>query len=65
MATSAGKVLDFDPLPWWPGRAGSAWRKGPHRLSGDWEFGVQLPKDVERLPPVELAQRLAGNGHLR
>jgi translocation and assembly module TamB len=22
----------FDPRPWWPGPAGSAWRRGPHQL---------------------------------
>ncbi len=24
----------FDPLPWWRGAEGSAWRQGPHRLNG-------------------------------
>lgn len=25
----------FDPLPWWPGPAGSIWREGGHRLNGE------------------------------
>ncbi|MBA4177524.1 MAG: DUF490 domain-containing protein [Leptothrix sp. (in: Bacteria)] len=61
---TAGQVTDFDPLPWWPGEAGGAWRKGPHRLSGDWKLELRLPGNANRLPLVELAQRLAGNGAL-
>lgn len=38
---SEGALRAFDPLPWWPGRDGSAWRKGPHRLNGQWRFDVQ------------------------
>ena len=62
--TTQGTLLDFDPLPWWPGNAGGAWRKGPHRLSGEWQFDVRLPADAERLAPLALAQRVAGNGKL-
>ncbi len=61
---TAGQLRDFDPLPWWPGDAGSAWRKGPHRLSGAWQFDLRLPGDADKLPPLTLAQRLAGNGKL-
>ncbi|RVU44560.1 translocation/assembly module TamB domain-containing protein [Rubrivivax rivuli] len=64
LATS-GSVTDFDPVPWWPGEAGSAWRQGPHRLSGGWQFDVRLPRKAETLKPLVLAQRLAGNGALR
>jgi translocation and assembly module TamB len=61
---SSGTLRDFDPLAWWPGEAGSAWRRGPHRLSGDWKFDLRLPADAARLPPLALAQRVAGNGAL-
>ncbi len=64
LATS-GSVTDFDPVPWWPGEAGGAWRQGPHRLSGGWQFDVRLPRKAETLKPLVLAQRLAGNGALR
>ncbi len=64
LATS-GSITDFDPLPWWPGEAGGAWRQGPHRLSGGWQFDVRLPRKAETLKPLVLAQRLAGNGALR
>lgn len=33
----AGDLKDFDPLPWWPGAPGSAWRKGPHLLNAHLE----------------------------
>ncbi len=61
---SAGTVRDFDPRPWWPGEPGSAWRKGPHRLQGDWQFDFRVPGDAVRLPVLALVQRLAGNGRL-
>jgi translocation and assembly module TamB len=61
---STGKLDNFDPLPWWPGDAGGAWHRGPHRISGDWQFELRLPADAERLPALTLAQRVAGNGQL-
>ncbi len=30
----------FDPLPWWRGPADSAWRRGPHRLDGDFSLAL-------------------------
>jgi len=60
-----GQLSNFDPLPWWPGEATSAWRKGPHRLSGDWQFDVRLPGDTDQLALLTLAQRAAGNGQLK
>ena len=60
-----GQLSNFDPLPWWPGDAASAWRKGPHRASGEWQFDVRLPGDADKLPFLTLAQRVAGNGQLK
>ena len=68
LLTTTGSVVDFDPLPWWPGDASPAWRdwrKGPHRFSGGWQFDLRLPADANRLAPLALAQRLAGSGSLR
>ena len=62
---TSGSLVDFDPLPWWRGDAGSALRKGVHRLSADWELDVRVPENAAALPTLELAQRLAGNGRLR
>jgi translocation and assembly module TamB len=62
---TAGSVVDFDPLPWWPGAADSPWRRGTHRLSGGWSFDGRLPGNAATLAPLDLLQRLAGNGRLR
>lgn len=62
---STGGLINFDPLPWWPGELGSAWRQGPHRLSGQWDLNLRLPSNSASLAPVELLQRLSGNGNLR
>ena len=32
-----GQLQQFDPLLWWPGAEGSAWRRGGHRLNGRWQ----------------------------
>ena len=63
-----GELQDFDPLPWLPGGDGAqweTWRRGPHRLSGNWQFEVRLPMAPERLAPWDMLQRLAGNGRLQ
>ena len=33
----------FDPSLWWPGRADSPWRRGPHQISGDLHLDLELP----------------------
>ncbi|MDO9313412.1 MAG: translocation/assembly module TamB domain-containing protein [Burkholderiaceae bacterium] len=38
-------LVDFDPLPWWPGREDSPWRRGPHRVNASGDFDVALPTD--------------------
>lgn len=40
---SSGRLVDFDPRPWWRGGAGSAWQRGPHRLQGDWQIDLRGP----------------------
>ena len=32
----------FDPLPWWAGPPGSAWRRGPHRLNGQLALDLHI-----------------------
>ena len=49
-AQGRGELVDFDPLPWWPGPEATAWRRGPHRLNADMAFDVQLPVDVAANP---------------
>ena len=62
---TAGRLADFDPVPWWPGEPGSAWRKGPHRLTANWDLALRLPGNAGQLPLPTLAQRVVGNGTLR
>ncbi len=38
-----GDVVNFDPLPWYPGAPGSAWREGGHRFDGAWRADMTLP----------------------
>ncbi len=63
--STTGSIVDFDPLPWWPGEADSPWRRGPHRLAGGWDFDGRLPHDADTLAPLALLQRTAGNGRVR
>lgn len=60
-----GSLAGFDPLPWWPGEPGSAWRQGPHRLSGGWQLDLALPPEPRSLPLPALLQRIAGHGTLK
>jgi translocation and assembly module TamB len=60
-----GSLLDFDPVPWWPGEAGSAWRQSTNRLSAGWNFDLRLPHSALRQAPLAALQRVAGNGSLR
>ena len=57
-------LVDFDPLPWWPGREDSPLRRGPHKLNATGEVDLVLPQLTGA--PV-LAERLAalrGQAHL-
>lgn len=41
---SGQAALDhFDPLPWWPGREDSPWRRGPHSVNAQARFDVSVP----------------------
>jgi translocation and assembly module TamB len=60
---SEGRLTEFDPLPWWPGPEGGAWRRGPHRLNGDWSLALTLP-DRARAQP-EAWRALDGRARLR
>ena len=61
---SAGTLASFDPLPWWPGTEGSAWRKGPHRLSAEWRLNARVATSALGQAPPGLLQSLAGTGAL-
>lgn len=53
-------LVDFDPLPWWPGRQDSPWRRGPHRLNAKAAFDLAVPDgtDLRTLAAVRGQARL-------
>ena len=62
---SEGSLSNFDPVLWWPGTEGSAWRQGPHRVSGNWQLDLRLPTSAQRLAWLPLLQTTAGSGVVR
>ncbi|OYT97907.1 MAG: hypothetical protein CFE40_14445 [Burkholderiales bacterium PBB1] len=42
-AKGSAALVDFDPLPWWPGRTDSPWRRGVHRINATGDFDLTLP----------------------
>ena len=62
---SEGTLSNFDPVLWWPGAEGSAWRRGPHRVSGNWQLDLRLPANAQRLAWLPLLQTTAGSGVVR
>ncbi len=39
-------LVEFDPLPWWPGRTDSPWRRGTNRINAAGDFDLTLPPDL-------------------
>ena len=61
-ARAQASLHDFDPLPWWPGDADSAWRRGPHRLNATAEVDLTLPHSAHSA--LQWLQRLRGQAQL-
>ena len=63
--STQGRVDAFDPLLWFPGREGSAWRRGPHRLQGSWKLELAMAAELfTRAPSPDLLQLVQGEGQL-
>ena len=45
-AKGRATLVEFDPLPWWPGRTDSAWRRGTNRLNATGDFDLTLPPEL-------------------
>jgi translocation and assembly module TamB len=60
---SEGRLAAFDPLPWFPGTAGSIWSKGPHRLEGEWTVALTLPDTGK--PGTDRWRQLGGQASVR
>jgi len=63
--TTQGSLAEFDPVPWWPGEAGSPLRQGPHRINAGWQLEARAPADAAGLAPLTLLQRLHAKGAIR
>jgi translocation and assembly module TamB len=63
-ARSEGRLDSFDPLLWFPGREGSTWRRGPHRLNASWKLELGGPAAAWQGAPLQLLQSLQGEGQL-
>ena len=61
---SEGRISEFDPAPWVPGDAAAPWRKGPHRLNGQWSLDVALPPWRSGASPMPWLQRLRGSAQI-
>ncbi|MBS0446566.1 MAG: translocation/assembly module TamB domain-containing protein [Proteobacteria bacterium] len=57
-------LVDFDPAAWWPGRPGTAWRAGPHRLNAQGMARIDLPADPGALAPLALLAALRGDAEV-
>jgi translocation and assembly module TamB len=62
-ARGQATLHEFDPLPWWPGREDSPWRKGPHRVNAAGDFDVALPASAHTL--VQQLAQTRGRAQLK
>ena len=61
---SDGQIVEFDPTPWIPGVASAAWRKGPHRLNGQWSVDVLAPAWRTGASALQWLQTLQGSAQV-
>ncbi|MDH3210239.1 MAG: translocation/assembly module TamB domain-containing protein, partial [Burkholderiaceae bacterium] len=52
-------LKDFDPVLWLPGREGSPWQRGPHRLNAQATWDLGLPQTMLRADQAGLVSRLS------
>jgi translocation and assembly module TamB len=63
-AKGQAALVDFDPVPWWPGREGSAWRKGPNRLNAKADVDLAWPASSGTFTEQLMALRGRANATL-
>ncbi|MFY8084337.1 MAG: translocation/assembly module TamB domain-containing protein [Rubrivivax sp.] len=64
LVRSNGRISEFDPAPWVPGDAAAPWRKGPHRLNGQWALDVALPAGRPGEASLQWLQALQGSAQV-
>jgi translocation and assembly module TamB len=57
-------LVDFDPAPWWPGREGTPWRRGPNRLNAKADFDVAVPVAGAHASALERLDTLRGHARV-
>lgn len=61
---SSGSITEFDPTTWVPADANAPWRRGPHRLNGQWAVDVLLPVWRTGAPALQWLQTLQGKAQV-
>ncbi len=61
---SEGRFMRFDPAHWWAGPHGSAWRRGPHALNGEWNADILWPHAAAPQTPRAMLRALRGQATL-
>ena len=61
---SSGSIAEFDPAPWVPAEANAPWRRGPHRLNGQWTVDVLSPSWRTGSSPLQWLQTLQGTAQV-
>ena len=63
---AAGKmtVVDFDPVPWWPGAKDTPLARGTNRINADADFDLVLPSAAPTGSPFDALNALRGEAAL-
>jgi translocation and assembly module TamB len=61
IVAAQGALNDFDPVVWWPGPAGSAWRQSRNRLNAHAHAALELPAAAIHLPALRMLAALRGD----
>jgi translocation and assembly module TamB len=59
------RLIDFDPLPWWPGRADSPLARGTNRINADSEFDLTLASVRANAPLLDVLAATRGRAEVR
>ena len=59
-----GRLVDFDPAVWWPGREDATWRRKPSRVNSTMKVDVTLPVVATTGAPLAMLAALRGEAAL-
>src|SRR5205807_4577553 len=58
------RLVDFDPLPWWPGSADSPLARGTNRINADSEFELALAAVRANAPVFDVLAATRGRAEV-